>query len=57
MFLCIHLGLTYLVLHKGIECSYGEAGSVSQGIGNVLWVKPLAPSWQLSKSLPFLVLW
>ena len=44
MYIPVHtLGLTYLVFHKGTECGYGEAGSVSQGIGNVLWLKPLAP--------------
>ena len=29
-----------------------EPGSVSQGIGNVLWPEPLAPFWPSSRSRP-----
>ena len=52
-----HPGLADSVFHKGIERIYKGAGSVSQGIGNVLWLKPLPSSWLQSRALSLLVVW
>ena len=41
----------------GIERIYKGAGSVSQGIGNVPWLKPLPSSWPQSSALSLLVVW
>ena len=44
IFLFKHSGLAYLVSTKD-WAHLLEPGSFSQGIGNVLWLEPLAPSW------------
>ena len=49
------LSLIHLIFYN--KAHLQKAGSVSQSIGNVLWLKPLSPSWLQPRFRPFLVVW